>query len=54
MHADAEARLRLRNVPREERLLAALSWVGDVITLTQATKQAIVDLQDAGCLAARP
>ena len=54
VHADAEARRRLRNVPRHERLLAALSWVSDVIKLTQATKQACVDLRDAGCLAPRP
>jgi hypothetical protein len=54
VHADAEARRRLHNVPREERLSAALSWVSDVIKLTQATKQAVVDLRDVGCLAPRP
>lgn len=54
VHADAEAQRRLRNVPREERLFAAASWLADVIRLTRATKQMYVDLRDAGCLTPRP
>lgn len=54
VHADADARQRIRHIPREHRLLAATSWVTDIATLTQATKQTYIDLRDAGCLTPRP
>ncbi|QXG77484.1 hypothetical protein KUM42_08265 [Modestobacter sp. L9-4] len=54
VHADADARQRLANISPEERLLAAVVWVADATRLTLATKQLIVDLTDAGALAARP
>lgn len=53
VHADAEARARLRLIPRSERLLAATTWVTDAIKLTEVTRRLIIDLTDAGCLAAR-
>lgn len=54
VHADPEARQRLRLIPEGDRLLAAVVWVADAIRRTQATKQLIVDLKDAGYLTPRP
>jgi hypothetical protein len=54
VHADAEARRRLRIVPYDERLLAAVVWVAKAIRLTQATKQLIIDLEDGGYPAPQP
>lgn len=54
VHADPDAQRRLRNIPREHRLLAAGSWVRDVALLTEATRRAYIDLRDAGCLLPRP
>lgn len=54
VHADADARRRLRYVPESERLQAAVVWVADAIRLTQATKQLYVDLKDGQYLTKRP
>ena len=54
VHADPEARRRLRHISESERLRAAVVWVGDAVRLTQATKQLYVDLRDGGCLTSRP
>jgi hypothetical protein len=54
VHADPEARARIRYIPQSERLLAAVVWVADATRLTLATKQLIVDLRDAGSLTPRP
>lgn len=53
LHANADARQRLKHVPIDERLRAALVWVADATRLTQATKQLYVDLEDAGYLITR-
>ncbi len=53
VHADPEARQRLRSVPENEQLLAAVVWVADATRLTQATKQLIIDLQDGGYFTSR-
>ncbi len=54
VHADPEARRRLRHVPEGDRLLAAVVWVADATKLTLATKQLVIDLTDAGVLSPRP
>jgi hypothetical protein len=54
VHADPEARKRLRHISEDERLLAAVVWVADATRLTLATKQLIIDLTDAGVLSPRP
>lgn len=45
MHADPEARKRLRHISEDERLFAAVVWVADATKL--ATEQLIIDLTDA-------
>ena len=54
VHADVDARRRLRHVPESARLQAAVVWVADSIRLTQATKQLCVDLIDGGYFTKRP
>jgi hypothetical protein len=54
LHADPEARRRLRGIPEDERLPAAAVWVADATRLTLATKQLILELRDAGLLTPRP
>ena len=54
VHADVDARQRLRMMPEEERLQAATVWVAEAVRLTEATRRLIIDLQDAGCLVPRP
>jgi len=54
VHADPEARARLRHISMDDRVLAAVVWVTDATCLTQATKQLAIDLDDAGSLAPRP
>lgn len=48
IHADAEAQYRIRHIPEDDRIMAALLWVKDSILLTRATYQLIVDLEDLG------
>jgi hypothetical protein len=54
VHADPEARQRLRFVPEDEQLLAAVVWAADATRLTQATKKLIIDLRDGGYFTPRP
>jgi len=54
VHADPDARARLKHVPMEDRLWAAASWITDAIKLTETTRRIIIDLIDAGALASRP
>ncbi|MGY1608739.1 hypothetical protein [Geodermatophilus sp. SYSU D00700] len=54
VHADPEARARIRYIPQNERLLAAVVWVADATKLTQATKQLYIDLGNTGSLTPRP
>lgn len=54
VHADAEARARLRHIPMEDRLLATTTWITDAIRLAEATRRLIIDLTDAGSLSPRP
>ncbi len=53
VHADPEARERLRLIPVDDRLFAAVVWVADATRRTLATKQLIVDPTEAGHLPSR-
>lgn len=54
VHADADARRRLRLVPEDERFVAAGVWATDAVRLVQATKRLIIDFEAAGLFPARP
>jgi hypothetical protein len=53
VHADPKARKRLRMIPEDDRLFAAVVWIADATRRTLATKQLIADLTEAGHLPSR-